>query len=106
MIVVTRQTDYHVEGGEAVASLQHACERARAHGDDEAMVIGGGEIFAQALPWAQRLYLTRVHAKPPGDVFFPAYDASQWRLVSAEPHAADAGNEFPFTFETYHRIAP
>lgn len=104
MIVVTRQQGYRVDGGEAVSSLQLACERAAAHGDDEAMVIGGAEIFQQALPLADRLYFTRVHARPDGDVFFPAYDVAQWQLTSSEPHAADDKNEYPFSFEIYQRI--
>ncbi len=105
MIVVTRQTDYQVEGGEPASSVREACERAAAHGDSEALVIGGAEIFQQALPIAHRMYFTRVHAEPAGDVFFPAVNADEWRLVSSEPHAADAKNEFPFTFEIHERNA-
>ncbi|RIK86978.1 MAG: hypothetical protein DCC67_02210 [Planctomycetota bacterium] len=106
VIVVTRQANYHVEGGEAAPSLPAACAQAAAYGYAEAMVIGGAEIFEQALPMAARLYLTRVHARPAGDVYFPPYDAAAWRLIAAEPHEADARNEFPFTFEIYERIAP
>jgi dihydrofolate reductase len=105
MIVVTRQGDFRPQGVQRVSSLDEACQAAAEHGDSEAMVIGGAEIFRQVLPAAERLYLTRVHAEPPGDVCFPALDWSQWRLISAESHGADAKNEYPFTFEVYERVA-
>jgi dihydrofolate reductase len=105
MIVVSRQGDFRPQGVQRVRSLDEACQAAAEHGDSEAMVIGGAEIFRQVLPAAERLYLTRVHAEPPGDVYFPALDWRQWRLISAESHGADAKNDYPFTFEIYQRIA-
>jgi dihydrofolate reductase len=105
MIVVSRQGDFRPQGVQRASSLDEACQAAAEHGDSEAMVIGGAEVFRQVLPAAERLYLTRVHAEPPGDVLFPTLDLSQWRLIAAEPHAADAKNDYPFTFEVYERIA-
>lgn len=63
----------------------------------EIMVIGGAEIYAMALPHAERMLLTRVHQSPEGDAFFPAFDAS-WQLVSSEPGEG-------CTFETWERAA-
>lgn len=62
----------------------------------EIMVIGGAEIFKQALPLAQRLYLTEIQADLDGDTFFPKWDPQQWTLISAENYFADDKNEFDF----------
>ncbi len=72
----------------------------------EVFVIGGAAVFAEALPLAERLYLTRVHAEIPGDVFFPEFDAGAWRLVSGERHEIDERHAYPFSFEVYQRPAP
>jgi dihydrofolate reductase len=104
MIVVTRQDDYRAEGVEVVHSLKEGCRRAAEQGETEVFVIGGAEIFRAALPNADQLYLTRVHATIDGDTFFPPLDSKTWRLVSSEPHAADAKNEYATTFEIYERI--
>jgi dihydrofolate reductase len=106
MIVITRQPDYRADGAEVVGSLNEGYRRAAEQGETEAFVIGGAEIFREALPHAVRLYLTRVHAAVDGDVYFPPLDLDRWRLTSSEPHAADAKNEYPVSFEGYERIVP
>lgn len=70
---------------------------------EEIFIIGGGEIYRQALPTADRLYLTRIHARFEGDVRFPEWDPRGWTLVSSERH--ERGREFPYPFEflVYHR---
>jgi dihydrofolate reductase len=68
------------------------------------MVIGGGEIYRQFLPLAQRIYLTRVHAELAGDTYFPSLDEQDWRATHCEEHAADADNEYDYTFVTLERI--
>jgi dihydrofolate reductase len=105
MIVVTRQTDFQAEGVELAASLPIACGIAAAANAVEAFLIGGAEIYRQALPLADRLYLTRVHAAVAGDKYFPAYDAGEWRLASAESFRADEKNNYDTTFEIYERTA-
>ncbi len=102
-IVVTRQDDYQPAGVLVAPSLDQALDIAQT--DDEAFVIGGAEIYRQALPRANRLVVTRVHATIDGDVFFPEIEPSQWRLQSEEPHEADDRNDFPFTFQTFERVA-
>lgn len=73
-IVVTRQNDYLAEGALCVSSLSHAIvEAAKAPGADEIFVIGGGELYAEALSLSSRLYLTLVEDNAEGDVFFPEY---------------------------------
>jgi len=105
MIVVTRQPGYAAEGALVVGSLDAALAVAASAGDAEPFVAGGGEIYARALDddRIDRIYLTRVHASPPGDAFFPAVDPRRFRLVAEEPHPADARHREAFTFLTYDR---
>jgi dihydrofolate reductase len=105
MIVITRQQDYQAAGVEIAQSLEEAYRRAAEQGETEAFIIGGAEIFLDALPHADRLYFTQVRATIDGDVRFPPFDRTRWHLISQEEHAADAKNEYPFTFETYERLA-
>lgn len=100
-IIVSRRLDYRVPGATVVASLPEA--RAAAAGDNEVFVVGGGEIYQQALPLVDRLYLTVVHAAPPGDTFFPAVDWSRWELLSDQSFPADAWNDHPYSFRVFHR---
>ena len=100
-IVITRQAGFVAEGCDVVASLAEAAEAA---GDEnEIMVIGGSEIYSLALPLADRLYLTRVHAAVDGDAFFPEIDATEWRLIDDEHHEADERNEHPYSFRVFER---
>jgi dihydrofolate reductase len=100
-IVVTRRPDFHGEGLVVCRSLAAALDAAgRSPGGGQSFVIGGGEIYAQTLPLADRLYLTLVDAAPEcADTFFPPYDAFTV-LVEREPHP-DANP--PFTFATLAR---
>lgn len=93
-IVVTRNSDYMAAGGEIVHSLEEAL--AAAPCDDELFVIGGAALYAQALPLAQRLYLTEVALTPDGDVFFPPFPAADWREVSRTRQHGSTGIEFAF----------
>jgi dihydrofolate reductase len=98
-LVLTRGGAAPFAGQETVASLEAAIAAA---GDVELMVIGGGEVYALALPRATRLHLTRVAcAVDNADAFFPNVDWSQWREVAREHHAADARHEFAFDFVDY-----
>jgi len=86
-LVVTRQAEYKAPGALVVASLEEALASARlVAGNDEIFIIGGGELYALALPFANRLYLTLVDDDAPGDVFFPELDDS-WHEVSREAHS-------------------
>jgi len=100
-LVVTRDRSFRAEGVEVVHGLEEALEATR-HADQR-FVIGGAAIFTEALPLATELYLTRVHADVDGDVFFPAFDASEWELVEEERHAADEKNDYAMTFQVYRR---
>lgn len=91
-LVVSRQADLHLEGAEVFASLDAAILRAdewaRAQGVDELMLIGGAQLYEQALAQAERLYLTRVALTPAGDAWFPAFSEAEWRLAEVEEHPA------------------
>lgn len=107
-IVVTRDTGFAAEGVFATASLDEALalarDRANKRKTQEVMVIGGASLFAGALPLASRIYWTTVHARPPGDVSFPALDWSEWRSVSEEPTARGDKDEFAWSFEILERV--
>lgn len=100
-VVISRNPDYRAAGAEVVGSLDEAL--ARAAGEDEVFVIGGAAIFAAALPRADRIYLTLVHARPPGEVRFPPLDEAEWVVAEEEDHPADERHRWPFTFRRYER---
>ncbi|GAA5131341.1 dihydrofolate reductase [Alloalcanivorax gelatiniphagus] len=106
-IVITRQGDYHAEGAKVVATLDQALELAEhvalIDGQDEVVVIGGAQIYALALPRADRLYLTEVHAEVPGDTYFPAVDAAQWREIGRDDFQAEGPNPYDYSFVVYER---
>lgn len=103
-IVVTRNPEFTAEEVEVAGDMNQALAIAAATGAAEVMVIGGGEIYAAALPLAARLYLTEVHIDAEGDVYFPALDRTQWREASREDHAA-AGDTPAYSFVTLDRIS-
>ncbi|MCQ4348664.1 dihydrofolate reductase [Pseudomonas stutzeri] len=107
-LVVSRQAGLALDGAEVFPSLEAAIARAdawaRAQGVGELMLIGGAELYAQGLPLAARLYLTRVHLSPEGDAFFPEFVESDWRLAEREEHAAD-GEAPAHAYERWERRA-
>jgi dihydrofolate reductase len=103
-VVVSRNPGFRPRGVTVVPSLDEAL--ALGATEEEVFVVGGGEVYSQALPRADRLYLTVVHATPEGDAVFPVFDQQAWALVEEERHPADGRHPFAFTFRTYHRIRP
>jgi dihydrofolate reductase len=105
-IVVTRNADYAAPGAVMAGSLEEALALARAGGEEEVFIIGGGQIYAEALRRGivDRIYITRVHATVPGDTHFPALDDAAWREVSHSHHAADERHEHSFSFVVLERI--
>lgn len=104
-IIVTRDPGYAAPGGTVAGSMEEALQEARKGGgaDEEIFVIGGGEIYKLALPYADKMYLTFVDAEIPADTYFPEFDENEWRVVGAVPHAADDRHAFPFVFKTYEK---
>jgi len=101
-IVVTRDRALAIEGATVVHSLEEALQAASGVG--EISVIGGADIFAQALPLALVIELTRVHARVPADTFFPSIDPDAWRETHRERHFADVTHAYPFSFVTLERV--
>ena len=106
-IVISREVGLMVEGvqvaGDVPAALEIARVAAAKASVDEVVVIGGAQIYALALPLAQRLYLTEVHAEISGDVFFPAWDRTQWQERQRDDHHASDANPYDYSFVVYER---
>ena len=101
-IIVTSNTDYHVEGCTVVQSLEQAllaCDDA-----EEVMVMGGASLYEQLLPQADRGYLTHVNVELEGDTWFPQWNKDQWQEISREDHEADEKNQYPYSFVVYDRV--
>lgn len=100
-LVLTRGSNAPFAGQQPVASIDAALEVAAGQ---DLMVIGGGEVYALALPRATRLHLTWIDtAAADADAFFPPFDRAEWRETFREPHAADTKHEFAFAFVDYDR---
>jgi dihydrofolate reductase len=100
-VVITRQPDYQPQGALVAHSLDQALQLAAA--DDEVFVIGGAEIYQLALPHANRIYMTRVHAKVDGDTQFPDFDEDQWTFARNERHARNEKNQYDYSFQVYDK---
>jgi dihydrofolate reductase len=101
-IVLTRDPDYRAEGCTLVRSLEEAIAAA---GDaPELMVVGGAALYAETLPLADRLYLTRVHCQAEGDIRFPVWDPAEWQETARVERAADARNPWSMTFIELQRV--
>ncbi len=100
-IVVSRNREYIANGATLAHSLQDAINQA---GDvPEIMVVGGANLYAQALSIAQRLYLTTIHLSVDGDAFFPEFDREAWHQIHLETHKADDKNPYDYDFETLEK---
>lgn len=100
-VIVTRQPGYRAPGAVVAHSLDEAIAACR--GDEEIFVIGGAELYAQALPRASRLYLTVVEADVEGDTWMPELDASIWRETASESFVADERHAFPYRCSIHER---
>jgi dihydrofolate reductase len=100
MVVLTRQPGWSAEGVQVARSLEEALELAA--GDDEVFIAGGAEVYREALPRVQRLYLTVLERDYLGDAFFPEVDLSTWRLVEREEHPV-SGQLPAYAFLTWER---
>ena len=98
-IVITRSSDYQAPGAIVVHSFKEAMEKARSLGETVLGVIGGGEIYREALPYTDIVWLTRVHHRfPDAHTFFPELDPSEWKETWREEHMADEKHAYAYTF--------
>ncbi len=100
-IVISRNPEFQAPGCRVMGGMAAVLEGLG--GVDEAMVIGGASLYAEALSLADRMYLTEVHAEVVGDVFFPEFDRGRWRELHREHHPADEKNRLPHSFVLLER---
>ncbi|WP_162052759.1 dihydrofolate reductase [Pontibacter pamirensis] len=101
-IIITTQKDYAAEGCVVTHSVQEAIEKAKQL-DQEICIIGGAEIYRQALPLTDVIYLTRIHHTFEGDVSFPKMKEEEWETVEQEHHESDEKNKYSYSFLTLKR---
>ena len=101
-IVLTDVPGKTFDGAEAAYSIDELVSKVSP--DEEAFVIGGGMVYRQMMPLADKLYITHIaHAWEDADTFFPVIDPDVWQLVASEPHPADDLHPYPYTFAEYLR---
>lgn len=102
-IILTRKAGLSFKGCDIVCELKDAFQKAADTGAKEVFVIGGSEIYAQALPIVDTLYITEIYADIAGDTYFPEFDKSFWEEVSREEHTADERHRYAYAFVKYIR---
>ena len=103
-IILTRQKEFKADRVAVVHNLEDAIFLARENDYAELMVLGGGEIYAMALPRADKLYITRVHAVfENADAFFPAFDTNKWDLRSNQDYFKDEHHAYDYSFQLWER---
>ncbi|MEQ8924815.1 MAG: dihydrofolate reductase [Fulvivirga sp.] len=102
-IVVTRQKELTIEGATVVNSLEEAIAIANKNGEQEAFIIGGGEIYKLGLTIADAMYLSEIKESFDGDAYFPEFDKSEWVEVERKNHPIDEKHKHEFDFVTYER---
>ena len=103
-LVVSRNPAFSHEGVNVHDSLEAAVANAECMGEGEVMVIGGAGLYEAALPIADRIYLTEVHAKVDGDVTFPAFDRGEWAETSRARHPAGEKDDHDHSFVVFDRV--
>jgi dihydrofolate reductase len=100
-IVLTDIAGEIIDGSETVHSIEGAMSKCSK--EEEAFVIGGGSIYRQFMPIADKLYITHVHMKAPADVYFPEIDMKTWKIVGEEDYPISEANPIPYTYIIYER---
>jgi len=101
-IVITRDKSLSIENVEVVHSLDEALNLTK--DEEKVFIVGGAEIYRQALPKTDLLYLTTIHHDFDADTFFPSFNRSDWETISTDAHKADEKNKYDYTFEVLKRI--
>lgn len=102
-IVVTRQKNFQAPGCEVVHTIEDGIRIAKEHQQQEAFIIGGAEIYRQAMKYTERMYLTEIKAVIEGDTFFPVFDKKEWKEVSRVHHGTDERHRHAFDFVIYEK---
>jgi dihydrofolate reductase len=101
-IVLTRGVGFLTPGAEIVNSIDEVLREVDQH--KEVFIIGGASVYEQAMPYADKIYLTDVHADIDGDTYFPEINPEQWQETSREVHHADERNAYDYDFVVYERV--
>lgn len=101
-IVITRNPSFTSEGCTILNSVHELVQYSQKN-DKDIFVIGGAEIYKLVLPFANRLYITRIHARFEGDTYFPEFNLADWELISKEKGKRDDQNPYDYDFEIYER---
>ncbi len=102
-IVLTRDPFFITSSAIVMHSIEEALSFAQDAGEEEAFIIGGGEIYKQSMHLLDKIYLTEVITETSGDTYFPEIDINDWELVSSQRFEADEKNEFPMRFDVLLR---
>lgn len=98
--IVLSETKNDISGAEVLDNWEKVLNLAET---EEIFIIGGANVYKQALPHADKLYITEVDCSPDGDVYFPKFDEKNWDLTSEEPHSKDEKNEYNYNFKIYSK---
>lgn len=102
-IVITRDPFYMASGCVVVHSIEEALAIAKENGEEEAFVIGGGQIYKQGFPLLDKIYLTEVDLEVEGEIFFPTINKNDWKEISSEAHLPDEKNKYAYVFKVLER---
>lgn len=101
-IVISRNQDLKIEGVEVFENISSALEACKT--ENEVFIIGGGEIYKQALPFTNKIYLTKVDANCAADTFFPSLNEQEWKIISEEKHLKDEKHTYNYIFTILERV--
>jgi len=102
-MVLTRNPDYKIPGIIVVHNLEEAIEIARKAGETDLFIVGGEQIYKLAMPFTDRIYLTRIHTEVKGDTFYPELDPTIWKEVSCIRNKRDDRNPFDYDFLVFEK---
>ena len=102
-IVITRNNNWNAVGIKKVSDVQQAITAAADTDAKEMYVIGGGEIYKETLPIADKIYMTRVHTTPEGDTFFPSINDDIWKLISNFDYPSDEKHAYGYSFQLWQK---
>jgi dihydrofolate reductase len=101
-IIVSRNKDFTVQGAEAAETVEEAIKKAKKYGDEEIFIIGGESVYELAMPYVDRIYLTKIHAEVEGDRYFK-FDPSAWKETSRQSHPAGEQNQYAYEFLVFDK---
>lgn len=103
-IVLTRQNDFDVEGVEVISHIDEIFKWVENNPEEELFIVGGGELYKQMLPYADRMYITEIDESFSGDTYFPSFDKDEWELTEKNKGIKDERNVYDYYFLQYDRI--